>query len=338
MNFSHGGDIFAFAKELNCSPKEIIDLSSNINFIKPEVEIDLNSIDISFYPDYQELKEEVAKNYSVTSNNIELFNGATSAIYSLLRYLREFSDEVNLYAPIYLEYKRCAILNSYSLNLINRFNNLKGKIEQNSVVIFTNPSTPDGKFYNLESLIKKWIAKDSYIIIDESFLDFTEFKSATWFLDYKRLYIIKSMTKFYASAGARVGAVISNPKNIREIREREPIWKISQFDQEYMKSALKDRSFPKRAREENLKNRLELERVLEKFDFIEKIYSSDVNFLLLKLKGIEAQELQESLKPYRILIRDCSNFDFLDSSYIRVAIKSRESIKRLEDALCEIFS
>jgi len=44
------------------------------------------------------------------------------------------------------------------------------------------------------------------------------------------------MTKFYASAGARVGAVISNSKNIRE---REPIWKISQFDQEYMKSALK---------------------------------------------------------------------------------------------------
>jgi len=83
---------------------------------------------------------------------------------------------------------------------------------------------------------------------------------------------------------------------------------------------------------------LELERVLEKFNFIEKIYSSDVNFLLLKLKEIEAQELQESLKPYRILIRDCSNFDFLDSSYIRVAIKSRESIKRLEDALCEIFS
>ena len=338
MNFSHGGDIFAFAKELNCSPKEIIDLSSNINFIKPEVEIDLNSIDISFYPDYQELKERVAKNYSVTSENIELFNGATSAIYSLLRYLREFTDKINLYAPIYLEYKRCAILNSYSLNLINRFNNLKGNIEQNSVVIFTNPSTPDGKFYDLESLIKKWIAKDSYIIIDESFLDFTEFKSATWFLDYKRLYIIKSMTKFYASAGARVGAVISNPKNIREIREREPIWKISQFDQEYMKSALKDRSFPKRAREENLKNRLELERVLEKFDFIEKIYSSDVNFLLLKLKGIEAQEFQEALKPYRVLIRDCSNFDFLDNKYIRVAIKSRESILKLEEALCEIFS
>jgi len=39
-----------------------------------------------------------------------------------------------------------------------------------------------------------------------------------------------------------------------------------------MKSVLKDKSFPKRAREENLKNRLELERVLEKFDLIEKIY------------------------------------------------------------------
>ncbi len=155
MNFSHRWRYIAFAKELRCSPKEIIDLSSNINFINPEVAIDLNSIDISFYPDYQELKEEVAKNYSVTSENIELFNGATSAIYSLLRYLREFTDKINLYAPIYLEYKRCAILNSYSLNLINRFNNINGKIEQNSIAVFTNPSTPDGKFYNLESLIEE---------------------------------------------------------------------------------------------------------------------------------------------------------------------------------------
>ncbi len=72
------------------------------------------------------------------------------------------------------------------------------------------------------------------------------------------------MTKFYASAGVRVGAIISNPRSIREIRERESIWKISQLDQEYIKSALRDESFPKRAREENLKNRLELERVLEK--------------------------------------------------------------------------
>ncbi len=109
MNFSHGGDIFAFSKELNCSPKDIIDLSSNINFINLEIETDLNSIDISFYPNYQELREAIAKSYSVDLENIELFNGATSAIYSLLRYLREFTDIINLYAPIYLEYKRCAM-------------------------------------------------------------------------------------------------------------------------------------------------------------------------------------------------------------------------------------
>ena len=339
MNFSHGGDIFRFAKELNCDPREVIDLSSSINFIKPKVEIDLNSIDVSFYPNYQELKAIIAENYSIDLDSIELFNGATSAIYSLLRYLRDSTNQINLYAPIYLEYKRCAILNSYALRLINRFDGLDRSIDRGSIVIFTNPSTPDGRFCNLEPLIDRWMDRGVYIIIDESFLEFTEFRSATRFLkEYKRVYIIKSITKFYASAGVRVGAIISNNEDILNLSRREPIWKISQFDLEYVKSILRDEEFPKRAREGNLKNRLKLERVLNRFDFIEKIYSSNVNFLLIKLKNIRAYELQEALKPYKILIRDCSNFDFLDSSYIRVAVKSQEAIKKLEEALCKIFS
>ncbi len=51
--FEHGGDINSFAKELNCDIKQIIDLSSNINFIKPKIDFDFTSLDISSYPDYK---------------------------------------------------------------------------------------------------------------------------------------------------------------------------------------------------------------------------------------------------------------------------------------------
>jgi threonine-phosphate decarboxylase len=82
-------------------------------------------------------------------------------------------------------------------------------------VIFVNPSTPDGRFYKLDTLIKEWIKKNATIIIDESFLDFTDFTSAIKYLKkYKKLYIIKSMTKLvkaHAAAivvGARVPAIL----------------------------------------------------------------------------------------------------------------------------------
>jgi len=334
LNFSHGGDIFKFSKEIGCDISEVIDLSSNINFLKPKIDIDFNSIDVSYYPNYKDLENSIAKFYGVDIDEIELFNGATVAIYSLFRFLN--LKRVYLYSPIYLEYKRCAILNSLNLNLINRFENLYRDIEKDSFVVFTNPSTPDGKYYSLDRLIEIWIEKEATIIIDESFLDFTEFKSAVKFLDYKRLYIIKSMTKFFSSAGVRVGAIISNGKNISNLKRFEPIWKISQFDLKYIKNAILDGEFIRDSKEINRLNRLKLEETLREFSFIDKIYKSDVNFLLIRLRGITAKELQDKLKRSKIMVRDCSNFDFLDSSYIRVAIKSKEYIEILKEALCKI--
>ena len=50
--FEHGGQIEKFAMELGCDVSEVIDLSSNINFVKPQINIDFNSLDISSYPVY----------------------------------------------------------------------------------------------------------------------------------------------------------------------------------------------------------------------------------------------------------------------------------------------
>ena len=46
--FEHGGQIEKFAFDLGCSVAEIIDLSSNINFVKPQINIDFNTLEMSF--------------------------------------------------------------------------------------------------------------------------------------------------------------------------------------------------------------------------------------------------------------------------------------------------
>ncbi|MCK4441146.1 MAG: aminotransferase class I/II-fold pyridoxal phosphate-dependent enzyme [Sulfurovaceae bacterium] len=336
MRFKHGGDIEEFAKNIGCRVDEVIDLSSNINFVKPKVDIDFNSLDISAYPNYTTLKESIAKNYNIKANQLELFNGASTAIYSLFGQVD--LNECYLYAPLYLEYKKSAILNGYKINYINRFTDIYHEIKENSLVVFVNPSTPDGDFYNIYPLLKKWIDKNATILIDESFLDFTPFQSATKYIKgYDKLYIIKSMTKFYSSAGIRVGVIISNSKNIKKIQEKEPLWKVSQFDSKYIQSVLRDKQFDEKSTLINNKNRDRVIKILEKSKYIVKVYPSFANFILVKLKDINAQNFQQKLIPYKIMIRDCSNFDFLDSSFVRIAIKDDLAIDRLREAICESF-
>ena len=334
--FEHGGQIEKFALELGCDVSEIIDLSSNINFVKPQINVDFNTLDISPYPTYDKLYEKIALNYGVQSDEIELFNGGSSAIFTLFKHLN--LESCTIYSPAYLEYKKASLNFGYKLNLINRFENIDIEIKKNSLVIFVNPSTPDGKYYELEELMKKWMENSCTILIDESFLDFCDKPSAIKYLKtYDKLYILKSMTKFYSSAGIRVGTIVSTKENIEKLKEFEPMWKLSQFDSIYLQNALEDKVFKSVSIKINEKNRVELETILKSSSFVEEISTSSANYMLVKLKDIKAKEFQERLKPYKIMVRDCSNFDYLDDRFIRVAVKSsnaNDSLKRALKHIC----
>ena len=332
--FTHGGQINLFAKELNCKVDEVIDLSSNINFIKPSLKIDLNMINVSSYPIYDNLYEKIALKYKVDISNIELFNGGSNAIFALFNHLN--LNHCTIYSPAYLEYKRACKVYKYEYDLINRFTQINRAVKKDSLIIFVNPSTPDGQFYNIEEYLEAWDKLNCTVLIDESFLDFTNFKSVLQYVNkYKKLYVLKSMTKFYSCAGVRCGILISSKKNIVKIKEQEPMWKLSQYDSCYLQNALEDEIFNKTSKVINIKNHLMLKNVLEKSKLFIKIFSSDCNFLLVKLKINNATYLQNHLKKYKIMIRDCANFDFLDDSYVRIAVKNEASIEILEKALVE---
>ena len=330
--FEHGGQIEKFALELGCEVDEILDLSSNINFIKPKINIDFNTLDISSYPTYDKLYEKIASNYEVQKDEIELFNGGSSAIFTLFRNLA--LKICTIYSPAYLEYKKASLNFGYELDLINRFEEKTAIVKPNSLVIFVNPSTPDGNYYELEELMQNWMKNSCTILIDESFLDFCDKPSAIKYLKtYDKLYILKSMTKFYSSAGIRVGTIVSRKENIAKLKEFEPMWKLSQFDSIYLQESLSDKEFKTISKEINIKNRAELEEILKSSSLVEKIYESSANYLLVKLKNINTTKFQELLKPYKIMVRDCSNFDFLDDSFVRVAVKSSSANEILKEAL-----
>lgn len=333
--YEHGGQIELFAKELDCKIEDVIDLSSNINFIKPDVNIDFNNLDISSYPIYDKLYEKIANIYKISSSQLELFNGGSSAIFALFKHLD--LKHCTIYSPAYLEYKKACVNFGYELRTINRFENMNLPVKEKSFVIFVNPSTPDGTYYDIERLMDYWIEQNCTILIDESFLDFCDGSSAIKYLEkYDKLYILKSMTKFYSSAGIRVGTIVSNEKNIDSLKRFEPMWKLSTFDSNYLQASLDDKNFKRISKAINVKNRVELERILENSSIVESIYQSSANYVLVKLKNIKAKQLQEKLKPFKIMIRNCENFDFLDDTYVRIAVKSSSNIEVFKKALEKI--
>lgn len=338
----HGGNIYAFAAHVGCLPEQVLDFSANIN---PQQAVDLRdllSVSLTPYsdPNYANLKQAITQRYPLPVNaDIEVFNGASAAIFALLRHLQPC--DVVLYAPLYGEYGRLAERLGCKIHIINRLAGwvsdsvTQQAIPKGSTVIFVNPATPDGTLYNLSELLAYWTAADCHIIIDESFLDFCVVDSVmTLLTDYQQLYVIKSLSKFYGCAGIRVGFIAANTDFINVLKHYEPAWKLSSLDMAYTQLALSNTDFIEQTRQKTNRNRQLLEQVLQNSGLFAEIYPSCANFLLARLtEGNEGYQLQAQLATAQILIRVCDNFIGLNAQYVRFAVKEEAVIHYLAQTL-----
>ena len=326
----HGAGIYKVAKKLGCKAEEIIDFSSNINSYNPKTEVKPTNEMLVKYADtsYSKLKKSIAKKYQIKKKQIALYNGATSAIFELFKTLK--AKKVYLYAPLYGEYEKAARQEKKKIIKINRFKNLYKKPEKNSIVVFVNPSTPDGKYYDLEKLFGMWREQKCTVILDESFLEFENLPSMREQINhYKKLYIIQSFSKFNACAGVRIGAVFSHAKNIKKLKT--PLWNLSSFDAEFLTKRLQDKTFQNKSKKLHKKYKKELYKVLKSSGLFTEIYQSDSNFFLTKSN--RANAIFEYLLKNKILVRTCQSFDFLDNSYLRFAVKETSAHNRLKKVL-----
>jgi threonine-phosphate decarboxylase len=346
---NHGGNIYQFAQQLGCLPEQVLDFSANINPVQAANLSCLQDVQLTPYadPDYGLLKQVINQRYPTPSGvDIELFNGASVAIFALLRSLQP--KDLVLYTPLYGEYAHIAGELGCTVHNVDRFNQLShwfhtncdtsaipgsrlADIPKHSTVIFVNPSTPDGQLYDMRDLLATWQAADCTIIIDESFLDFCEVDSvAEHITHYDKLYVIKSLSKFYGCAGIRIGFILAATAAIKELQRFEPAWKLSSLDMAYMQQALANTAFIEQTRQQTTHLRGLLRQTLQDSDLFDKVYPGQANFLLARLANNgNGHQLQAILESSRILIRVCDNFAGLDKSHVRFAVKDERAIAQL---------
>ena len=352
----HGGDVEEVARRYNMDKKNIIDFSANINPLGisekcKEAMIDsLNNINV--YPDitYFRLKESISRFEDINSNNIFLGNGAAECIFNVVRSINP--KKALIPAPSFSEYKQAVDsvdgeIKYHVLKESNNFNFDEDFIdditEDIDLVFICNPNNPTGTLTSREFILKaieKAKIVDAIIVVDESFLDFV-FDEERYTLknvinSYDRLVIIKSLTKFFALPGIRVGyGITSNMKIIKAIKKISVPWNINTVAVEGSIASLNDTEYIKKTRKymeeekENLYKEIKLHKGI-------KVFKPSVNYIFFKLES--NIDLRKKLLEKNILIRSCENYYGLDSRYYRVAVKSNSDNKILVKLLKEVLN
>ena len=350
----HGGDVFGFSPE---ERNKILDFSININplGLSPAGRKALTrywEVETLRYPDVEErdVKEALSKAYGMDKDTISLGNGATELMYTLLRITKP--ARVLVPAPAFSEYRLSAEaagakVVSFLLPVEDHFNlplrEIKEKMGSHSLIYLGNPNNPDGRLLHREEfqcIMDRAQETESLVVIDESFIDFAG-DACSYRQEcrkYPNLVVMMSLTKFYAVPGLRIGCSFADPKMAGKLNDALIPWNVNGPAQLYMTEAAGDRDYIHRSRAFVKTEREWLAGELKTLPGL-TVYPSTINFLLLRItgKGKDAGDLQKLLLPEDIFIRQCGNYEGLDNSFFRLAVRTHEENERLLRSLRKVW-
>ena len=248
---------------------------------------------------------------------------------------------------IEIEYFELKESDDFKLNIGNLKNELEKKYD---LLIICNPNNPTGKFLKLaqtEEILKECNKYDTKLFIDEAFIEFLADGMKESIINTeenkKNLFVTRAFTKFFAIPGLRLGYGMYFDKELeKKISEKKEPWSVNNFAEMAGSTVLDDAEYI----EKTLKWIAEEKKYMyEKLNEISgmKVYETEVNFITGKIdeklfsEGLNVKILREKMLEQGILIRDASNFKFLDERFFRLAIKDRASNERVIEAMKEIF-
>jgi len=192
-----------------------------------------------------------------------------------------------------------------------------------------NPNNPTGGILRKPDMLKIAAAARElkcHFVVDEAFIDFSPDDSLVNEVeDNPYLIVLRSLTKFYALSGLRVGYGVFPLKMIDSMKKHKEPWTVNTLAQVAGIEAINDEAYKEDTFRiiKNERKTLEDGFRLLKINYL----PAGANFYLIQMD--QAQNIIDTLGERGILIRDCSNFRGLDASYARVAVKSNRDNMRL---------
>ncbi len=342
MLHGHGDDVHQFRNitinfSSNTSGKT--DLSGLYRHLTKRMEC------VATYPEPEPsgLELQIATMYSIQPDEVCVTNGATEAIYLIAQAFRGMKSYI--LQPTFSEYADACRLHGHTVKSIYSLDMVDDDAD---IVWLCNPNNPTGKIIPENKLKESMEAHPSVcFIIDQSYEDFTykSLFSAAKAVEMPQVILLHSATKQYAIPGLRLGYITTSAALLQRIRIQRMPWSVNALAIEAGYFLLRDHSseissFPGADALPSLpaldKLLPETERLCNAIENLKiaEVWPTDTHFFLMRLRMGKSALLKKYLvEEHGILIRDASNFEGLNDTFIRIATQTPEENNLLIKAL-----
>ncbi|MBR5070214.1 MAG: histidinol-phosphate transaminase [Bacteroidales bacterium] len=306
---------------------------------------------VNRYPDplQHEVKVLLAARKGVSEDQIFLGNGSDEAIDLVYRIFCEPRiDNVVAISPSYGMYQVCADVNDIDYRPVSLTDDFQldlpaiaSKVDEHTKVLWIcSPNNPSGNAFELrelESLVKTY--RDLIVVVDEAYIDFSDKGSMLTLLDqYDNLIVLQTFSKAWGQAAIRCGIAFANPEIIRYFNRVKYPYNINVLTQQAAIRALSHPEVHDRHVEEILGGREILRILLGSLPFVEHVYPSDANFLLVRVKldgmdnGQSADYIYRYLQNKGIIVRNRTRVH-LCQGCLRITVGTSDEIASLYETL-----
>lgn len=335
----HGGRLWAEARALGLEPASMLDFSANLNPAGPPTSV-MRAIREALpqalfaYPDSDspQLRDLLCQRHGTAPEHLVLGAGGAALLLLALRALAP--RRILIPTPCFSEQPRAA--KAAGAEMVARpMPDLCLDLEALDprgcdAVLLTNPHNPTGQLLSRETLAA-WIRAhpELAVIVDEAFMDYAPGESLLpELLSRPRTVILRSLTKFYAMPGLRVGYAFADAVTAGSMSALQEGWPVGQLELLSAQAALEDEAYAAatlaafRAHQPAWGARL---RTLPGVE----VMASAAPFFLLKLSRPHGTRIAQALRREGILVRTCEAWPGLDDRYLRVAVKDPADHDRL---------
>ena len=297
------------------------------------------------YPDplQTKIKRQIAEWNDVETGEIFIGNGSDEAIDLLFRiFCRPQKDNVLIMPPTYGMYEVSAEINDVAVKKVHLnaayeidFQTVKKAFDENTKLIFIcSPNNPTGNLLDRKAILNLIKSFHGIVVVDEAYIHFSKQPSfVAEIKNFPNLVVLQTFSKAWGLAGLRVGMAFADKQIIRYFNQVKPPYNISQIAQETVVEALKNKAQVEETIAAIINERGKMIEKLQKFSFVEKIYPTDANFVLVKTNN--ADLLYELLLEKKIIVRNRNNVELCEGC-LRITIGTPDENEILMAALSEL--
>jgi histidinol-phosphate aminotransferase len=298
-------------------------------------------LELHRYPDReaQDLREALAKHAGHPVEGTWAANGSNEVIEQLLLAYGGPGRRVVVFQPTYVLHERMTWVTHgdlVALSLdepwaISTPDVARALAAQPSVVFVCSPNNPTGNVQPVEVVEGLAAGGNWLVVVDEAYIEFGGRSAAGLVAGYPNVAVVRTFSKAFALAGARIGYCLASPGVVDDLRRVRLPYHLSALTQAAGLIALRHKqdalSILDAVRQER-------DRILAELPRLEvRTFPSDANFVLFR-PAKPAQEVWRGLLDRGVLIRDVTS---VVPGCLRVTAGTPEEVGRFLSALKEVL-